>query len=160
MREFEGKTPPAERAFDGNQHPLHPLFSPASAALVGATEKASSIGRVILENLRASFKGSIYAVNNRHESVLGLKTYKKVSDIPEPVDVAIIATPAAMVPEVIRDCVKAQTKTAIIISAGFREFGERGAALEREILHEVKNSHMRVLGPNCLGLMNPKTGFN
>lgn len=149
----------AEMRFTSNLHPLHPLFRPTSVALVGATEKPNSVGRVILENL-TSFKGKVYAVNSRHDTVLGLKTYQKVSDIPEPVDVAVIATPAVLVPEVIRDCVKAQTKTAIIISAGFKEFGEAGAALEREILHEVKKSDLRVLGPNCLGLMNPTTGFN
>ena len=156
----DGPAPSKVKAIGENRHPLHPLFSPQSVALVGATEKPSSVGRVILENQLVSFKGKLFVVNSRHASVLGLKTYNRVTDIPQVVDVAVIATPAAQVPEVIRDCVKAGTRTAIVISAGFKEFGEAGKALEAEIMNEVRNSVLRVLGPNCLGLMNPTTGFN
>src|SRR5208283_151905 len=100
------------------------------------------------------------AVNANHPEVLGLRTYASVRDIPEAVDLAIVATPAATVPQIIGECVDAGTRAAIVISAGFRERGAEGAALEEQIQKQLRRSSMPLIGPNCLGIMNPTTGLN
>jgi acetyltransferase len=141
--------------------PLDVLFRPKSVAVVGATEAPHSVGRSILLNLKdAPFPGAIYPVNPRHEKLLELPCYRSIADIPEVVDLAVIATPAATVPGVVRECAQAGVPGAVIISAGFREIGERGAALEEEILDVARREGMRIVGPNCLGLMNPHQLLN
>src|SRR5208283_4349768 len=100
------------------------------------------------------------AVNANHPEVLGLRTYASVRDIPEAVDLAIVATPAATVPQTIGECVDAGAKSAIVISAGFRERGAKGIALEEQIQEKLRRSNMRLIGPNCLGIMNPTIGLN
>jgi acetyltransferase len=131
-------------------------------ALIGATDRPGAVGRTVLENLlHGRFQGKLCAVNSKHEEVLGLKAYKSIRDIPSPpVDLAVIATPAATVPQIIAECVAAGTKSAAVISAGFKERGTEGVALEQEIRERLRGSSMRLLGPNCLGLMNPKMGLN
>lgn len=141
--------------------PLHLFFEPASVAVIGATEAEGSVGRTILANLiRTSFPGSVIPVNPKRASVLGVRAYPNISSAPGPVDLAVIAIPARTVPGVIRECVDAGIKAAIIISAGFRETGREGLALEQEVLAEARHGGMRLIGPNCLGLMNPITGLN
>jgi acetyltransferase len=140
---------------------LDVFFHPKTVAVIGATEAPHSVGRAIVSNLKdAPFPGAIYPVNPKRETLLGLRCYRSIVDVPEPVDLAVIATPANTVPGVIRECGGAGVPAAIIISAGFREIGERGAALEREILEEARRSGMRVVGPNCLGLMSPHHTLN
>ncbi len=140
---------------------LDVFFHPKRVAVIGATEAPHSVGRSILSNLKdAPFPGVIYPVNPKRDTLLGLRCYSNIASVPEPVDLAVIATPAATVPGVIRECAGAEVPAAIIISAGFREIGERGAELERQILEEARHSGMRVVGPNCLGLMSPHNMLN
>ncbi len=145
----------------GRRRTLEVFFNPKNVAVIGATEAAHSVGQSILVNLKdAPFPGAIYPVNPRHDTVLGLRCYPSIESVPEAVDLAVIATPANTVPGVIRECAEAGVPAAIIISAGFREIGERGAALEREILQEARRGGMRIVGPNCLGLMSPHHMLN
>jgi acetyltransferase len=140
---------------------LDSLFAPRSIAVVGATERAGTVGRAILWNLlHGSYQAKVYAVNPNHPEVLGNKTYKRVAEIPETVDLAVVATPAWSVPQIIGECVDAGVKSAIVISAGFREQGAKGAALEDRIQEQLRRGDMRLLGPNCLGIMNPALGLN
>jgi acetyltransferase len=137
------------------------FFSPKTVAVIGASEKPDSVGRTLLWNLISSpFGGTVYPVNPKRHSVLGIKAYARAADIPEPVELAVIATPAASVPGIIRECGEAGAKGAIIISAGFREAGPEGARLEEEVLVEARAAGIRLIGPNCLGVMRPVAGFN
>ena len=142
-------------------HPLNPIFEPKSIAVIGATERSGSVGRALLWNLISHpFGGTVFPVTPTHASVLGLKAYPRLSSLPEPVDLAVIATPAPTVPGLIAECVEAGVKGAIILSAGFKETGAAGAALEQQILEQAHRGKMRIIGPNCLGVMNPLTGLN
>ena len=137
------------------------IFAPRTVAVIGATETAGSVGRTILWNLiRNPFGGTVYPVNPKRPSVLGIKAYPNVSSVPDQIDLAVVVTPAATVPEIIGQCVEARVRGAIIISAGFKEIGPTGAALEADILARARSAGMRIIGPNCLGVMNPLTGLN
>ncbi len=141
--------------------PLDALFSPKRVAVIGASDRAGSVGRTVLWNLISNpFGGTVFPVNPRRSSVLGIKAYPSIKDVPEVVDLAVVVTPAPTVPGVIRDCVEAGVKGAIIISAGFKEIGEEGVRLEQEILQIARAGGMRIIGPNCLGVMRPTTGLN
>jgi acetyltransferase len=140
---------------------LQSFFAPASVAVIGATDRHESVGRTVLANLaRGSYNGRVFAVNPKHSEILGVKCYPSVAALPEPVDLAVIATPAPTVPAVVRDCVDAGVKSAIVISAGFKERGAAGVELERQIQAELRRGPMRLVGPNCLGMMNPWLGVN
>lgn len=142
-------------------HPLDSIFAPKTVAVVGATERLASVGRAVQWSLVSSpFGGTVYPVSEKRASVLGIKAYRRIAEIPEPIDLAVIVTPAASVPGVITECVESDVGGAIVISAGFKEHGEQGRGLEREILERMKGSHLRLIGPNCLGVMNPLTGLN
>ncbi len=137
------------------------FFSPKTVAVIGASEKPGSVGRTILWNLISSpFGGTVYPVNPKRPSVLGIKAYASVAEVPEPIELAVIVTPAATVPGIVRECGQAGAHGAIIISAGFREAGPAGARLEEEALAEARAAGIRLIGPNCLGVMRPVTGFN
>ncbi|MGB8647133.1 MAG: bifunctional acetate--CoA ligase family protein/GNAT family N-acetyltransferase [Anaerolineae bacterium] len=141
--------------------PLDVIFKPKSVALVGATEKTGTVGRTILWNLMSSpFGGTVYPINPNRPSVLGIKAYSSVSAVPEPVDLAVICTPATTIPAIIAECVDREIKGAVIISAGFKEVGPAGVELERQILEHARRGKMRVVGPNCLGVMSPISGLN
>ena len=143
------------------RHPLHVLFAPKSIAVVGATEKAGSVGRTLLWNLISNpFGGMVFPINPKRASVLGIKAYPTLAAVPERVDLAIIATPAPTVPGIIAECVEAGVKGAIIISAGFKESGAEGAELEQQVRERARQGKLRVMGPNCLGVINPLTGLN
>ena len=140
---------------------LDTIFAPKSVAIIGATEKIGSVGRTLVYNLISSpFGGTVYPVNPKRPSVLGIKAYPNLTAIGDPVDLAVIVTPAPSVPDIISECVDYGVKGAIIISAGFKEVGEQGAELERKILQEARRGKMRIIGPNCLGVMNPINGLN
>ncbi|GER80477.1 MAG: GNAT family N-acetyltransferase [Anaerolineaceae bacterium] len=140
---------------------LQPIFSPKTVAVIGATEKTGSVGRTVLWNLISSpFGGTVFPVNPKRENILGIKAYPSIKDIPDPVDLAVIVTPAPTVPKIITDCVERGVRGAIVISAGFKEIGPEGVRLEERILQEARRGQMRVVGPNCLGVMNPLTGLN
>ena len=142
-------------------HPLDAIFTPHSVAVVGATDRPGSIGRAVLWSLVSNpFGGTVYPVSDKRTSVLGIKAYRSVGEIPEPVDLAVIVTPADSVPGVISQCIAAGVRGAIVISAGFKEHGEHGKELERQILEQLHDSGMRLIGPNCLGVMNPVSGLN
>lgn len=156
--------PTSDRAHDilhSERHPLDAMFAPKSVAVIGATERPGSIGRNVLWNLLSNpFGGTVFPINPNRSSVLGIKTYPSISAVPEEIELAIVTTPAATVPDVISDCVASGVQGAIVISAGFREYGDEGQELEREILRRLGASRMRIIGPNCLGVMNPLTGLN
>jgi acetyltransferase len=140
---------------------LEAIFRPETVAVVGATERPGSVGRTIMWNLVSSpFGGTVFPVNSRRPNVLGIKAYPSVSEVPQKVDLAVIVAPASAVPEIISECVEAGVEGAIIISAGFRETGPEGAELEEQVLAEARRGRMRIIGPNCLGVMNPVTGLN
>ena len=156
--------PAYDRAHDvlrSEAHPLDAMFAPHSVAVVGASERPGGVGRAVLWSLLSSpFGGTVYPVSDKRASVLGIKAYSRIQDIPELVDLAVIVTPAQTVPGVISECVEAGVRAVIVISAGFKERGEEGRELEREVLHRMRGSGMRLLGPNCLGVMNPLSGLN
>jgi acetyltransferase len=155
------KVDPAHDILRTEGQPLDIIFSPKTVAVIGATERVGSVGRTILWNLVSNpFGGTVFPVNPKRHSVLGIKAYSSIAHVPEPVDLAVIATPAASVPAIIQECVEAGVKGAIILSAGFRESGAAGATLEQQILEEARRGKMRIVGPNCLGIMLPRTGLN
>ena len=155
-------TKPSRKKFrhQGNQ-PLDVFFSPKTVAVIGATETPNSVGRTVLWNLVTSpFGGTVYPVNPKRPSVLGVKAYKTVSDIPEDVDLAVIVTPPPSIPGIIRECGENGVRGAVVISAGFKEIGPEGAELERQLLLAAQAAGIRVIGPNCLGVMSPLSGLN
>lgn len=140
---------------------LRPLFQPQSVAVIGATDRSGTVGRSVLSNLLASrFPIRLYAVTPSHMEILGLKTQKNISDIPEEVDLAVVVTPAQTVPQIIGECVDANVRSAVVISAGFREQGRAGALLEEQIQKHLRRGALRLVGPNCMGFMNPTIGLN
>src|SRR5215472_12402932 len=143
------------------QRPLDVFFAPKSVAVIGATENPGSVGRTLLWNLVTSpFGGTVYPVNRKRPSVLGVKAYPTISDIPEAVDLAVIVTPPPSIPGIIRECGENGVRGAVVISAGFKEIGPEGAALEQKLLEEARAANIRVIGPNCLGVMSPLSGLN
>ena len=149
------KLPPYEK------YSLDAMFAPESVAVIGATDRPATVGRTVLENLlHGKFHGKVYAVNAKHSEVLGLKSYPSIGEVPQPVDMAVIATPASTVPQITGECAAAHVKSAVVISAGFKELGAPGAALEQQIQEQLRRSPMRLIGPNCLGIMNPAIGLN
>lgn len=135
------------------------MFAPHSVALIGATERAGSVGRALLESLQA-FPGNVYPVNPKRGSLLGLQTYASLAAIESDIDLAVIVTPAPTVPALVRECVEKGVKAAVIISAGFKETGADGAGLEQQVLDEARRNGLRIIGPNCLGIMAPHAGLN
>lgn len=142
-------------------HPLDAIFKPRSVAVIGATETAGSVGRTILTNLIGNpFGGVVYPVNPKRPSVLGIKAYPSIGDVPDAVDLAVIVTPAPTVPGIIAECVAKGVRGAIVISAGFKEVGSEGVEREHQVLEVARQGKMRIIGPNCLGVMSPLTGLN
>jgi acetyltransferase len=140
---------------------LDVFFKPKSVAVIGATEREGHVGRTVLWNLISSpFGGTVYPVNSKRSSVLGIRAYADVASLPEPPELAVIVTPAETVPGVVEECARVGVQGAVVISAGFRESGPRGAELERQILAAARPVKMRIVGPNCLGVMCPVSGLN
>jgi acetyltransferase len=154
------KADPSSDVYRSESHPLDSLFLPTSVAVIGASERAGSVGRSVLWNLLSSpFGGTVFPVNAKRPSVLGIKAYPSVKDLPDKVELVVITTPADTVPDLIAESVEMGIPAGIVISAGFKEFGEHGKDLERQI-SEIIRGKMRVVGPNCLGVMNPIRGLN
>jgi len=142
-------------------HPLDCIFAPKVVAVIGATENKGSVGRTVFQNMgRGGFGGTVYPVNPKRPSVLSVRAYPNVASIPEKVDLAVITTPAVTVPGLIRECADAGIPGAVIISAGFKETGAAGVELEHKVMEEARRGKMRLIGPNCLGVMNPHNGLN
>jgi acetyltransferase len=160
LKPIKSTTDPAYDLLRSERQPLSAFFAPQTVALVGATEKEGSVGRTLMWNLISSpFGGTVYPVNPKRNNVLGIQAYPNIKSIPAPVELAIIATPAPTIPAIAAECVEAGVKSAIIISAGFKESGRAGLELEQQI-QQTARGKMRIIGPNCLGLMNPHTGLN
>jgi acetyltransferase len=142
-------------------HFLDRLFSPKSIAIFGASTRANSVGALVYENLLAGgFQGKLYPINPKHKALKGKPCFSGIQEITAPVDLAVIATPAASVPDIIRDCGEHGVRAAIVLSAGFSEGDGKGAVLERKMLETARNYQIRLLGPNCLGLIRPQVGMN
>ncbi len=152
----------AKKKLNRKRHqPLDVFFKPKTVAVIGATENPGTVGRTLFWNLVTSpFGGTVYPVNPKRPSVLGVKAYASISDIPEPVDLAVIITPPPSIPGLIRECGENGVQGAIVISAGFKEIGPEGAELERQLLVEAQKAGIRIIGPNCLGVMSPLSGMN
>src|SRR5271167_489581 len=154
------KMDPSSDVYRSESHPLDPLFLPQSVAVIGASERAGSVGRSVLWNLLSSpFGGTVFPVNSKRPNVLGIKAYPKVADLPDKVDLVVVTTPADTVPDVLAESVAAGIPAGIVISAGFKESGDHGKELEARIT-EIIRGKMRLIGPNCLGVMNPVRGLN
>src|SRR5262245_4469048 len=144
----------------GFRHSLDPIFKPGSVAVVGASASPGSVGSILVRNLLANpFGGVVYPINPKRKSVHGVRCYPDLASLPEAVDLAVIATPAATVPPLISECVERRVPAAIVISAGFAELGPKGRVLEAQI-REVARGKIRIVGPNCLGVIYPPGNLN
>ncbi len=144
-----------------NQHYLSPLFAPRSVAMIGASDRPESVGGVTFRNLlKSGYQGKLYAVNPQHTRIQRHRSYASIDEVPEAVDLAVIATPAATVPKIIDDCGKREVKAAVILSAGFGEGDGSGRELEQQVLDRARMYGIRLVGPNCLGVMRPSIGLN
>ena len=144
-----------------NRHALDAIFAPRTVAVIGATETPGSVGRTVLWNLVTNpFGGTVYPVNPKRPNVLGIKAYPSIKEVPDRIELAVIVTPAATVADVVQQCGEASVIGAIVISAGFKELGAPGIELERRVLEQTHRSNIRLIGPNCLGVMNPLAGLN
>lgn len=140
---------------------IHTMFHPHSVALIGATDREGSVGRTVWNNLIAGrARGELFPVNPGRQAIGGMKCYPTISSLPYPVDLAVIVTPAQTVPDLIRECMMTGVRSTVVISAGYRERGAEGAALEQQIAAELRGGNMALVGPNCLGIMNPLNGLN
>lgn len=142
-------------------HYLSNFFMPKSVAIVGATDRPDSVGqRLMLNMLEAGFAGNLYPVNPKRDELMELPCYKDIEAIPETVDLAVIATPAKTIPPIVRQCGEKGIRALIVISAGFGELGEAGKRLQQEILDTAGRYGIRLIGPNCLGLIRPGSHLN
>ena len=140
---------------------LDKIFNPQTVAIIGASDVEGSVGYAIVKNFTQSgFAGKIFFVNIKKAEILGVKTYQTVNQIPEQVDLAMIATPAKTVPQVMEECGKANVKGVIIVSAGFKETGAAGKALEEKVGEVAKKYGVRIIGPNCIGVLRPRINLN
>jgi 4-hydroxybutyryl-CoA synthetase (ADP-forming) len=138
------------------------FLAPKSIAVVGASERPGTIGKAIISNILNGYKGEVYPITPSHESVFGKKAYKSVLDVPNNIDLAVVVTPSKIVPAVIEECGKKGIKGAIIITAGFKEVGGEGEVLQNQVAEMSRKYGVRIIGPNCLGVMNlaPQTMMN
>jgi acetyltransferase len=142
-------------------HYLSRFFTPRSVAIVGASAREDSVGYRLLFNMQqAGFSGGLYPINNRHQQILGLQAYPELDAVPDKIELAIIATPAPSVPGIIRQCGEKGVDAVVIVSAGFAELGSAGAHLQMEILDIAHRYGIRMIGPNCLGLVRPSSRLN
>jgi acetate---CoA ligase (ADP-forming) len=134
---------------------LDSLFAPKSIAVIGASNRQGSVGRAVFTNILLNeYAGTVYPVNPKDRSISGVRSYPTVQDLPESVDVAVVVVPASIVPAVAEECGKKGVRGLIVISAGFKEVGQDGAALERQVASLAQKYSMRMVGPNCLGAIN------
>ena len=157
-------TPTSDPSYDliaSRRQPLDAIFNPDNVAVIGASETPGSVGRTLLWNLVSNpWGGTIFPINPKRDSVLGIEAYSSIRDVEADVDLAVIATPAPTVPDIVDECGEAGVDGLIIVSAGFREVGEEGAELEREVKARAETYDIRIVGPNCLGVMRPPNGLN
>lgn len=143
------------------EHYLTPLFEPKSVAVIGASERENSVGTVIFRNIiEGGYQGRLYPINPKHEKIQGHDAYKSIEEIGARVDMAVIATRPQTVPAIIEQCGRSGVKQVVVITAGFSEAGHSGAALERKMLEIARSYGVRIVGPNCLGLIRPSINLN
>ncbi len=136
------------------------FFRPRGIAVIGAAREPGKVGHMVLYNLKKSFRGPLYPVNPHAREILGLRAYPSILDVPDPVDLAVVAVPARVVPRVVEQAGRRGVRGVIVLSAGFREVGGEGARLEEELVGIVRRYGMRMIGPNCIGVYSPSTGVN
>lgn len=142
-------------------HYLAKLFTPDTVALFGASDRKDSVGGVVFQNLLSSgFEGRVFPVNPKHETIQGQKAYASLYEIDEAVDLAVVATPAHTIPDIIEACGEHGIRMMLILSAGFRESGEQGRKLEDKVTQLLRRYGIRMMGPNCLGIMRPDKKLN
>jgi acetyltransferase len=135
-------TETAHNIYQRAANPLDVFFKPKNIAVIGATEAPGSVGRTTLWNLISTpFGGAVFPVNPKRPSVLGIKAYKSIKDVPAEVDLAVVVTRAAFVPGIIRECAEVGVKGVVVISAGFKELGPEGQKLERQVLEEARKAY-------------------
>ena len=143
------------------KHYLTPLLQPTSVGVIGASEREDSPGNIVLRNMReAGFKGKLFAINPKHESVLDIPCYKSVEEVPHRLDLVVISVEASKVPAMVDSCGRAGVKAVVVFTSGFAETGARGALLERQMIEAARRHQIRLLGPNCLGVIRPDIGLN
>jgi acetyltransferase len=144
-----------------NTHYLTSLFTPRSVALFGASDRQNSVGGIVLRNLlNSGYGGRVYPINPKREEVQGQRAFGSIEDIHEAVDLAVVATPAATIPAIVEACGEHGVRMMLILSAGFRETGDAGLRLEEKVTQLAKRHGIRLMGPNCLGIIRPERGLN
>ncbi len=142
-------------------HYLNHFFAPKSVAIVGASKREESVGnRLLLNMLEAEFQGRLYPVNPKHEEILEIKTYPNIDSIPDVLELVVIATPAPTIPSIVRQCGEKNVDSIIIITAGFAELGDIGKRFQQEVLDIAHRYNIRIIGPNCLGVIRPSEHLN
>jgi acetyltransferase len=143
------------------EHYLRPLLAARSVALVGATEREGALGQIVYRNLAAGgLRGELYVVNPKHRTIFGKRAYARLSELPQPPDLGVVVTPARAVEQIIEDAGAAGIRAAVVLSSGFGEAGPEGRALQEKVLAAAKRRAVRILGPNCLGVMRTDCGLN
>lgn len=149
------------RKFPMERSQLDLMFNPSSVAVFGASERRDSVGARVFQNLmEGGFEGQVFPINPKHESVMGQRCFKTLAETGIRVDLAVIATPAATVADIIRDCAEAETRNAIVLTAGFGDGDSGGGKLASDLLDTARRGGVRLLGPNCVGLERPWLGLN
>jgi len=140
---------------------LDNFFEPSSVAVIGASRDPEKLGFAVLNNLQqGGFEGELFPINPKAEEILGLEAYGSVLDVPGPVDMAVIVVPSKIVPHVLKECGEKGTSSVVIITAGFREAGREGLERERELMEIAESYDLRLIGPNCLGVIDTETPLN
>jgi len=142
-----------------NVKKLQEIFNPGSIAVVGASNNSNKVGNAVFKNL-LKYNGKIFPVNNKHDEILNKKAYNSILKIKEEIDLVIITTPAQTVFSIVKECCKKKVKGIIIMSSGFKERGEKGEKICRDILKLIRRNNIRVMGPNCMGFINPHINLN
>ncbi|MHC4085365.1 MAG: CoA-binding protein [Planctomycetota bacterium] len=137
------------------------FFNPKSVAMVGVSHHKGKVGYEILANMvAAGYEGKIFPVNPQADTIEGFKCYPDLQSIGEVPELVVIIVPAKVVPEIMRQCAKIKVKSVIIVTAGFKEVGEEGRELEEQIIRIAKRAGIRIIGPNCLGVIAPANKLN
>ena len=143
------------------KHFLSSVFEPASIAVIGASEREENVGSLVLKNIQeGGFHGEIYPVNPRHEKIGDLRCYPTIKDIDHQVELAVLVIPAPKILEVMQQCADIGVRAAIVLSAGFSEVGARGRTMQNTIVDIARTNNISLVGPNCMGIIRPKTGLN
>ncbi|MBI3895550.1 MAG: GNAT family N-acetyltransferase [Acidobacteria bacterium] len=143
------------------RHSLDPLFNPSAIAVIGASTTPGKVGYQVMKNLiSGGFSGVVYPVNPNHRAVLGVRSFPGLHEIPEPIELALVCTAAQRVQGIFQECISQKVPVVIILTAGFGELGEQGKALEASLKSLARASSTRLLGPNCLGVINPLGNLN